>query len=140
MPLLSWSNKFSIDVEMVDDQHRKLFNLINTMYDLLRANSAGKALSDALDALIDYTKYHFKAEEELMLQIEYVRYSRHKLAHENLTRQAVDFKGEMTDGKGNADEFLNFLYNWLTKHIMEEDKKIGKFIAQGALKPANKDI
>ena len=134
MPFLSWSDKFSIDIEIVDEQHKMLFSLINTLYDLVKARSAGSSLSGALDALIDYTRYHFKEEEALMEKIEYVRFPQHKNEHDRLTGLAADFKNKMMEGNGNPDEFLDFLYNWLTKHIMEQDKKIGKFIEQKTLK------
>jgi hemerythrin len=137
MILIAWNDKFAINVEQVDEQHRTLFELTRALYDMVKAESAEKqALEGALDALVDYTVYHFKSEEALMREFDYPRYEHHKQEHDTLTAQALDFRTRLLGGKPvNTEEFLNFLFNWLTRHIMDQDKKIGSFIELQKLKP-----
>jgi len=135
MPLLSWSDKFAIGLPLIDEQHRRLFDLTNNLYDCVQTDSSKGAVSDAIAALIDYTQYHFKAEEDYMFNVEYTRFEQHKLAHDNLTQQALDFKAKFQKEEGDTGEFIKFLFDWLTKHIMDQDKKIGKFMEMKLLKP-----
>ena len=135
MPLISWSDKFSIGVEMIDEQHKTLFNLVNDLHSHINDGSARQALSNALDALIEYTQYHFTAEEDYMFNTEYPRFEQHKAFHDNLTKQVLEFKQEFSEGKGDTGKFLEFLYQWLSNHIMEQDKKIGKFMDVRILRP-----
>ena len=135
MPLISWSDKFAIGLEMIDEQHRMLFKLVNDLHAHINDSAGQQALSDALGALIDYTTYHFREEEDYMFNIEYPKFGQHKLLHDTLTQQVLDFQQGFSEGKGNAAEFLEFLYKWLTIHIMEHDKKIGKFMNMKILRP-----
>ncbi|TAL39927.1 MAG: bacteriohemerythrin [Spirochaetes bacterium] len=136
MIVIVWNDKFAINVEQVDEQHRTLFELTRALYDIVKTESAEKqTIEGALDALVDYTAYHFKSEEALMREIDYPRYESHKLEHDTLTAQALDFRTQLLDGKPvDTEEFLNFLFNWLTKHIMDKDKKIGAYIELQDLK------
>ena len=139
MPLLSWSDKFSINVESIDTQHRRLFELANEMYDMANTNSEKQALVRALNDLLDYTVYHFQSEERLMQEQNYPRYAAHRQVHEALTRQALDFKAKVDNGESvSARDFLKFLFDWLAKHIMDQDKKIGTYIDMNKIKPLKK--
>jgi len=135
MAFISWSDSFLIDVPIVDDQHRRLFNLAGDVYTLSRSNPDRAALVKSLDELLDYTRYHFLHEENLMREEDYPRFEAHRLLHEKLAGQTAAFR-ERAIGREAVDvgEFLNFLYTWLTQHIMDQDKKIGTFIQMKKLK------
>ncbi|HOP62522.1 MAG TPA: bacteriohemerythrin [Spirochaetota bacterium] len=139
MPFLSWSEKFSIGVNQIDDQHRQLFELINNMYDKIKTDAEHSTPIEALDALLDYTNYHFKEEESFMVKNDYVQYEQHKRVHDNLTKQVIEYKNKFSQGKGDTGEFVRFLFDWLTRHIMDQDKKIGKFMERKLLKPIPKE-
>jgi len=135
MAFISWSDSFLIDVDIIDDQHRRLFNLAGDVYSLSNSNPDRTALAMSLDELLDYTKYHFAHEEELMRDEDYPRYEAHKLLHEKLTAQTVAFRARFSNGEPvDIGEFLGFLYTWLTQHIMDHDKKIGTFLQMKKLK------
>jgi hemerythrin len=132
---ISWSDKFSIGVEMIDEQHKQLFNLINELNSNISGNSSKQIIASSLDALISYTGYHFREEEDYMFNVSYPRFEQHKVLHENLKEQVINFKKEFQEGGDDPERFLDFLYDWLTKHIMEQDKKIGKFMDLAVLRP-----
>lgn len=139
MTIIPWSDKFSIGVEQIDEQHKSLFDLINNLHSNIANGTSREALSAALDALIDYTRYHFREEEDYMFNVSYPRFEQHKQAHDNLTRQVLDFKLEFSAGRGDAEKFIEFLFEWLTKHIMDQDKKIGKYMDMAILRPIMQD-
>jgi hemerythrin len=76
--------------------------------------------------LSDYTKKHFKDEEDYMEKIGYDGLAAQRRAHEsfverleNLDIQAVD-----DNPKEELQSLLEFLLGWLINHILYSDKKI----------------
>lgn len=120
---------------MIDEQHKKLFLLVNDLHNYINNGTDKDKIASALSSLIDYTGYHFQEEEDYMFNVSYPRFEQHKALHDNLKEQVQNFKLEFAEGRANTEEFLDFLYQWLTKHIMEQDKKIGKFMELAVLRP-----
>ena len=71
MDLLIWGHTYSIGNDLVDNQHKKLMELINTLH-RIESGESDEDINDVLNELVNYTVYHFKSEEELQ-QKEYIR-------------------------------------------------------------------
>lgn len=126
MPFLTWNDKYTVGVGEIDEQHRHLFKLTNDFHDALTIGTAKKNLGDALDALVDYARRHFMDEEKLMADSQYPELAHHRIEHDRLTREALDFRARFVEGKPVSTlEFAKFLSDWLVKHIIVMDKKIG---------------
>jgi hemerythrin len=83
--------------------------------------------------LIDYTKRHFAAEEALMQRSKCPGYPEHKVFHDKLTAQVVQFQTEFAAGKSIVTiQLLQFLKDWLQHHIAETDRKIAVYLSQQA--------
>jgi len=57
------------------------------------------------------------------------------MVHDNLTKQVIDFYNNYQ--KGNAAisiDLMHFLSDWLTKHIVVEDKKYSEFLISKGVK------
>ncbi len=63
MAFIAWTDELSVDIGEIDEQHKKLINMIN---DLSYAMSKGKG-RDVIEAILvglrDYTVEHFAHEE-----------------------------------------------------------------------------
>ncbi len=126
MPLFEWSDMFSVNVKEMDEQHKKLIGILNFFHDEKLAKRDEKALGKVLDDLIDYTKTHFKREEELMEQYEYPEYTVQKSEHDSLVLKVeVMQKRYYTGNTSIATDVAILLNDWLAEHIMIEDKKYG---------------
>ena len=94
----------------------------------------GKAKNIAeplLIKLIQYTQEHFSAEEKLLASVQYPQLPGHHLLHTGLTQQVEDFLVRFQSGERALNiNLLNFLQDWLTKHILSEDKKYGPWLNQ----------
>lgn len=125
MTILNWNSAYSVGNPQLDEHHRKLFNLINTMHDNMKSQNGTEDLPKLLDELISYTQYHFSAEEKLMSMHGYPELNEHKIEHDKLIKQALEYKGSL--GKGHdltiSINMLNTLTNWLTNHVATMDKK-----------------
>ena len=129
MPLMMWSNDYSVHIEIVDEQHRKIIELINRLHDAMKLGKGKDTLGKTLSELVDYTSYHFNEEEELFKVYGYPDYPPHKREHDALTRQVLNLKERFASGNTFlSNETLLFLKDWLNDHILGVDKKYSSFM------------
>jgi len=128
MEFIEWGQHLSVGVKVFDDEHKQLIALVNKLNQALQAGSAKKTMKEILSNLVNYTKIHFKHEEDYMVLYDYPEYQKHKQEHEALTNQVMDFLQRYNSGKASFSlELMNFLKDWLTKHILGSDKKYKDF-------------
>jgi hemerythrin len=135
MPLIQWCNELSVGISSIDEQHKKLINLINILDSSFVEGKANDVLADIFDELTTYTIKHFGYEEELFAQYDYAEYKTHKDEHEELIKQVLKLQKKNIDGDFLISlEVLVFLKNWLLNHIMKTDKAYASFlIDEGAV-------
>lgn len=127
MALITWNDTFSVKVKQFDDQHKKLVEYINQLHDAMKAGKGRDAQVTILTNLINYTKTHFAAEEALMKQHSYPDFETHKKEHNSLTMQVLDIQKQIQGGAALPQNLLNFLVDWLKKHIAGMDKTYGPY-------------
>jgi hemerythrin len=124
MAFFDWSEKYSVGVPSIDGQHKRLIEIINSLYDAMRAGHGEFALGKTLDDLVDYTKTHFRFEENLLQTKNYPDLAAHKKVHEGLTAQVMDLVKQYKAGKATLSiQTGTFLKNWLGNHILNTDMK-----------------
>ncbi|MBP2290441.1 bacteriohemerythrin [Azospirillum rugosum] len=130
MPLMEWNDKLSVGVTQFDNEHKKLVAMVNELFDAVQAGRGKDALGKILDGLIAYTKTHFANEERYFQQLGYPDLAAHKAEHDALARQVLDVQQKYHSGATAtlSMEVMNFLKNWLVKHIQGTDKKYGPFL------------
>ncbi|MEO5356308.1 MAG: bacteriohemerythrin [Nitrospirae bacterium YQR-1] len=135
MPLITWTDNLSVHVREFDDQHKKLIQIINDLFDAVTARKGKEALEPVLTELIEYTKYHFINEENLLAKHGYPYAAIHKQEHDDLTQKVMSFEAQFKAGRAMVDLLLmNFLKDWLTKHILGTDKKYSEFLNSKGVK------
>jgi len=121
--------EYKIGVELIDEQHKKLFELADKAYLLLKDDfSLDKydKIVHILEELKDYTIFHFKSEEEYMESINYKRLFTQKIEHEKFIKALEEVNYRDIDEKQDESlvKILNFLNDWLIEHILKTDKLI----------------
>ena len=124
MPLMTWTDKLSVGVEVLDRDHRHLVDMVNTLFDGIQAGEGQAAVGSILDDLVAYTVEHFRREEDLMAHAGYPDAAAHKEAHARLCRQVLDIQAKYRSGATPtlSLEVMHFLKNWLTNHIQGSDR------------------
>ncbi|GAA0544648.1 hemerythrin [Rhizomicrobium palustre] len=125
MALVAWSEKLSVGIRSIDDQHKKLVTLVNQLHDGMIAGKGKEVVGPVLKGLIDYTATHFKFEEDLFARTGYGDAAAHKKEHEDLVRRVKEIQ-QVYDQKGPSVltiQVMNFLKDWLTSHILGSDQK-----------------
>jgi hemerythrin len=127
---LQWSEEFSVGIPEIDEQHKTLFTLVNTLYVAILDHKGTAACTEVLDELVDYTRVHFGLEQSLMHIGKYPEYENHCALHRELVDEVVALQDKIRSGKASISfELLHFLRTWLIKHILGEDKKYAAFFA-----------
>ncbi|HLF87218.1 MAG TPA: bacteriohemerythrin [Nitrospiria bacterium] len=123
MIYLSWSKDYSVNVKEIDEQHKKLFGIINTLYQAMLDEKGREIQKSVIAEMIDYANTHFKTEEKYMLQFDFSWYEEHKKEHERFIHKALDLK-ERSEKVGFVItlEILNFLKDWLQGHVLQTDR------------------
>lgn len=129
MALLAWKDDYSVNINEIDEQHKKLVAMINELSDAMSQKRGKEVLDDILKRLADYTVSHFSKEENLMKTNGYPEYDEHKAKHEKMTAKVLALQDELKQGKISLSiEVMDFLKNWLDKHILGTDKKYSGFL------------
>jgi hemerythrin len=133
MALMNWNEDLSVKVNEIDDQHKKLIQMINTLHEAMKAGQTKQVLEKTLQDLATYAVYHFQTEEKYMQQFAYPGYLSHKMKHDAFVKKVTEFQGDYQSGKlGLSLDIMNFLRDWVTTHIKETDKKYSAtFLSKG---------
>ena len=124
MAIIEWSPGLSVNIKTIDDQHKKLVDMVNTLHDSMKSGKAKDVMNSLVSELASYTDYHFKTEEEFFQKHKYPETTKHKMEHDALRKDVAALKGKLESGEAIVTvEVLYFLKDWLSKHIMGSDKK-----------------
>lgn len=119
-----WKDIYALGVNKMDDEHKVLITKINALADALAAE---KGVMNAFEALASYTVEHFSHEERYMESIAYPDLAAHKRIHARLLEQVGQYGETIRSGNANPSELMNFLNDWLLKHILGVDMKYARF-------------
>ncbi len=128
MAYFTWDESYSLNIDKIDRQHKKLFEVISDFYNTLRSHDE-KAYIALLDSLIEYAVQHFEDEEALLAKYNYPDTKEHLEEHHKFQEKVLYIK-ERIDHGGLVipTEITGYLKDWLSKHINGSDKKYAKYL------------
>lgn len=129
MAALPWDDKYTVNVAVMDNQHRRLAELVNKLHVALSTEKDLEEVRGVLSELIAFTRLHFATEEELMLKYEYPDYSAHLAEHKLVLGQMNKLADSL---QGNSaisfDAEADISDDWIGKHLLERDAPLGKYL------------
>ena len=135
MAYIDWRDEFSVNVKQIDDQHKMLVDMINTLYDAMLANKTKDAQLQTVTRMVKYAATHFALEEKYMKQYSYGGYALHKKEHDAFAAKANDLQARMDKGGFVLTlEIVNFLREWLSHHILVVDKAYSNHFTERGLR------
>ena len=129
MPILVWSDEYSVNVAEIDKQHKKLLEHVNKLHASVEAQIDKQDLHELLVELYDYTAFHFAFEEKLMDQHGMKNVKKHHKEHKLLLKHLKHICNAVSNGKRPTFYSQYDVSNdWFLAHIMDFDKKMGAFL------------
>lgn len=127
MLTLQWKPMLEVGIELMDQDHRAMIELLGSVSD---ANDRGdpSAVLAALERLCSYSERHFEREEALMRQVHYEFTGEHRRQHRKLIRQLKRLLSKLARGSTIPDEIVTFMQRWLLAHIAGADRHLGQAI------------
>ena len=123
MELIVWSSSYVLGHFEIDRQHQGLVKILNELFDQMSKGKSKEILGATFVKLKDYTVKHFVEEEKLMLLCGYPGLEGHKKEHLFFIEKLNTIKQKFDSGNDYvAIEVVNFLKEWLIKHILKTDK------------------
>lgn len=128
--LLRWQENFNVGIDGIDEQHRKLLDLINGLWNATVRGASAVELLAHVDELERYTGYHFSDEEQAMQAARYPQLAEHCKAHRAFVQRIASEKQKVCrDGYVTLD-LVRFLQDWLLQHIAVQDKHYASFVSE----------
>lgn len=128
-----WDDSLSVGVDLIDEQHKMLIEKLGDLSEALKKSVEHNEILKTLEFMIDYTDFHFTAEEKAMAEHDYpglgFQQRQHAEFTDTLNNILEDFKEEGPT-KSIATSVNVFLLNWLINHIKGVDLQLGKFLTE----------
>ena len=142
MKEITWTSDLSVGIELIDGQHEMLIKHLNDLSQSLESGQGPAKIATTLNFLIDYTNFHFTAEEKHMAANGYPELETHKKMHEGfkatLTNMGEDLEEEGAT-QSLADSIDTLLVKWLFEHIRTIDVTFGKFLKKKGVEILQED-
>ncbi|MEI6842347.1 MAG: bacteriohemerythrin [Methanomicrobiales archaeon] len=128
---ISWDTSYSVNVEVLDAQHRNLFAIVNRVINLTESRSSD--LLPAIKELIDYLSVHFREEHAVMTSANYPNLLNHRKEHLKFTETVEEFLKSYKEGdKELGLKMVVFMKDWIHDHTKKIDVKYGEYLLKYA--------
>jgi hemerythrin len=125
---ITWTENFSVGHKTLDEQHFKIVSYINELIDMPAITKQSVAL-EYITKMLVYSREHLDYEEQLLNDNDYPDASSHAVIHTFYVKKVENFlKMSFVDDYDFRTDVLNFLKEWWTYHILEEDMKYRPFV------------
>ena len=128
---VEWKPELSVGIKNVDDDHKRLIELTNTLINAIDEDMPREELITIFEELESYTHYHFEREEGFMNEHcsagnLHKMIDKHKAQHRYFTDKLPELKEQLmhANSKSVSYEIVEFLLQWLLDHIINEDLKL----------------
>jgi len=134
MKIINWKDEFSVGVKELDDQHKKLINMINELITEQSSLTDPATIADLLTKMTDYAQEHFRAEEYLMAEYGFDQKEQQVKQHQAFIDKTISFHSAADIGPNILSvALLDYLSTWLINHILTEDMQYKDFFKSKGL-------
>lgn len=127
--IFPWNNNFETGIDEIDEQHKKLIELLNNLANTLTQDKTIQ-IESAFTELAQYANYHFKSEEAIWKK--HIKDSdlviSHEKSHESFIPKVLEIRNKNDNLEDTIEEIVLFLIRWLAFHIIDEDKRLSLII------------
>ncbi len=131
---MEWDESYSLGIKRIDEQHKKLINILNKLVHAMNEKKANDVLEGILKELTDYTVYHFQTEERYFDEFGYELADEHKQEHKDFTNKVSSFVEEFKSGNALLSiKVLKSINELVRNHLKDTDRKYIKCFKEHGL-------
>ena len=117
--------------EMIDSQHKELISRIDQLLVSCQDGNGQVKAIKMLDYLLDYTEFHFDAEEKLQEEIGFPGINEHKAKHADFKNAVKELQVMLEEEEGPTEAFVaqvqKNVVDWLFDHIKVFDRAVAEY-------------
>jgi hemerythrin-like metal-binding protein len=138
MEPIIYLDDWDLGIELIDEQHRGLVDLINRLMTMRDQEESTDLVAEALEELSEYIFCHFHEEEVLMEYADYPGLEAHRQLHGEFVQKVLNYQKRFRQGEKKLEaKMLVFLSGWLVSHIQGEDARFAPYVhARGDQNPS----
>lgn len=131
MPYIKWEPHNSVHVNILDEQHRKLFDIVNDLIDEM--DSGSKNLLPIIRNLVNYSRVHFHQENMVMMDSNYPGFLKHSREHDRFIEKVEEFLNACKEKDANLERnMVIFLKDWIYTHTTKLDMQYADHLLNNA--------
>lgn len=121
--LVVWKKEYTLHNSVLDEQHKKLFHIINKISEI-DDDDLKNRIKSILHDLLNYMNEHFIDEEKHMESIKYPQIDEHKKLHSSIKQELDKLLREKISIYVLKTRLKIFTKKVLIDHVLVEDMKI----------------
>ncbi len=131
---MKWTQDMAVGIEMIDAQHRELFDRINNLLTAIREHRCKDEIDGTIRFLDDYAVFHFGEEERRMQEASYAGLEEHRRHHATYLGNLAELKHQAAQPRQHGMSYElsvtanQIVVDWIVDHIMKVDRKFGEYI------------
>lgn len=136
MKQVQWDDKYNIGIKQIDEQHKMWIQRLNEMAEAVQKNLGTQKVAKTLQFLIEYTEFHFSAEEKYMTETNFPGLEEQLAEHKKFKKILADMELEFKEDGATyvlSDSIDTLLGSWLVNHITSKDIQFAKFLSDNNL-------
>jgi hemerythrin len=128
---MEWQESYSVGVEELDAQHRRIMELINEIAEQSEKPQSKATCFVVLNAMIKYAETHFSTEEAYLEKHGYPKYPKQQEEHEKFVDEVFNMTQEL-DGENplTLRMLAIYLQDWYAEHILGFDQEYKVFLSK----------
>jgi hemerythrin len=127
--LIVWKPEYNLGIPIVDEQHRGIVTIINSFFYGMQNKHGEDLLVPIYGMISEYTRIHFKVEEDFLEKCNYPELKEHKEFHRELIDK-LNTVGKKSVRQHDTKEFFEFLKEWWISHICDKDRAFLRYLSK----------
>ena len=130
MDLITWDADLQTGIAHMDHDHMRMVEMINRLHDATNKGAGKVAMVSIMRGLLEYTRDHFRREEDAMKYANYPDREEHCKEHAYYAWK-VKALARHVDATPPVlpTVAMDFLWNWLRQHIKHSDRKMAYYLS-----------
>lgn len=129
-----WKEKYAVNITVIDDQHKKLLEIINELKQVINNNLCEKKVSGVFFQLAYLIDHYFIKEEIYLNDLKYPNIEQHKIEHNKFIDRIIQFQKDVENNKPDLClEIYKYLEDWFDDHILKYNKEAVEYLLKNGV-------